>query len=326
MGLLAAPLLRAKLVYHNEGFYPDEQVDGGVWGQGSLAHRMTRWLERCLYGRSDGIIVLSEPARARVLGLPAVKRRGTPVIVVPSCVDLARFPARRPEPWAPGQTLRLVYVGSIGGRYRLDQIAEFASVARRRSGRMHLRVLTHAAPEEVAAVLRRQGLGADEWSVAAVSAEAVADELSRQHAGLFLLVRGPSEGGYSPTKVGEYWACGLPVAASANLSDLERLVREEKTGVIVDDPSTVSYERAVDDLLALLVDPDLAWRCRKAAERHYALDTACSRQLELYRTLLEDRTDRTSEEPDRAPPALEKAGQRHRGQEEEERFHGPTVS
>src|SRR5438552_1659254 len=31
MGLALTPVLRAKLIYHNEGFYPDEQVDGGVW-------------------------------------------------------------------------------------------------------------------------------------------------------------------------------------------------------------------------------------------------------------------------------------------------------
>ena len=34
MGLVLSRLLRAKFVYHNEGFYPDEQVDGGVWASG----------------------------------------------------------------------------------------------------------------------------------------------------------------------------------------------------------------------------------------------------------------------------------------------------
>jgi len=32
IGMAIAPILRSKLIYHNEGFYPDEQVDAGVCG------------------------------------------------------------------------------------------------------------------------------------------------------------------------------------------------------------------------------------------------------------------------------------------------------
>ena len=42
IGLPLARLLGARFIYHNEGFYPDEQVDGGVWRFGSLPHRVGR--------------------------------------------------------------------------------------------------------------------------------------------------------------------------------------------------------------------------------------------------------------------------------------------
>src|SRR5262244_2342590 len=92
MGLVLAPLLGAKLVYHNEGFYPDEQVDAGVWKAGSRPHVMARYLEHTMYARADGIIALSELAKRQIESLPVVEHRGTPVTVVPSCVDLRRFP------------------------------------------------------------------------------------------------------------------------------------------------------------------------------------------------------------------------------------------
>ena len=38
MGLALAPMVGARLIYHNEGFYPDEQVDAGVWRAGSTPH------------------------------------------------------------------------------------------------------------------------------------------------------------------------------------------------------------------------------------------------------------------------------------------------
>jgi hypothetical protein len=39
IGWLIARLLGARFVYHNEGFYPDEQVDAGVWALGSRVYR-----------------------------------------------------------------------------------------------------------------------------------------------------------------------------------------------------------------------------------------------------------------------------------------------
>src|SRR5262249_29848475 len=88
MGLVLAPLLGARLIFHNEGFYPDEQVDGGVWRAGSLPHVMAKELERKMYARADGLIVMSNRAREEIEGIPAIRHKGTTVVVVPSCVDL----------------------------------------------------------------------------------------------------------------------------------------------------------------------------------------------------------------------------------------------
>jgi glycosyltransferase involved in cell wall biosynthesis len=114
MGLPLARALGARLVYHNEGFYPDEQVDGGFWAAGSRLYRAARAIEERLYARADGLIVLSQRAAEAVSARPAVAGRWTPVVVVPSCVDLERF-APRPERERDA-SLRLVYTGAVGGR------------------------------------------------------------------------------------------------------------------------------------------------------------------------------------------------------------------
>ena len=64
-GLIGLPLSRltgASLIYHNEGFYPDEMVDGGFWQEGSVPHRVARGLERRLYSRR-GRDLLAVPPR-----------------------------------------------------------------------------------------------------------------------------------------------------------------------------------------------------------------------------------------------------------------------
>jgi glycosyltransferase involved in cell wall biosynthesis len=286
MGLLLAPTLRAPLVYHNEGFYPDEQVDGGVWERGSLPHRTAGWLERRLYARAEGIIAVSERGREQIEQLPEVRRRSAPVTVVPSCVNLELFrpPAARPK---RSRGLRLVYIGSVGARYMLDAIARFVAVASRELGRVELRVLTRESPDLVRSVLLGAGLTPQSFSVGYVRHETIPEELARHDAGLFFLTRGLSEHGCSPTKIGEYWACGLPVVSTANVSDTDQIIRRERVGTIVVEHSDEHYRHVLRELLALLDDSDLPRRCRRAAEDHYDLSIGCERQVELYRRILD---------------------------------------
>jgi len=286
MGLVLARLLGAKFVYHNEGFYPDEQVDGGVWAPGSRRHRLARQLEAQLYVRADGIIALSERGRAMIQRLPWLWRRQTPVIVVPSAVDLERFKYSVGMAPTRSRGLRLIYSGSVGSRYRFDEAVQFAASAHQELGSVTLRVVTRADPRLVEGLLAASGLPQDAWSVARIPHAAMPMELSQQGAGLYFLAQGLSEHGCSPTRIGEYWACGLPVVTTRNVSDTDEIVHRDRVGVVVREHSQAGYSEAIRTLAKLLEDPELKTRCRRAAETHYALGPACERQIALYRQVL----------------------------------------
>jgi glycosyltransferase involved in cell wall biosynthesis len=284
IGTFLAPLLGSKLIYHNEGFYPDEQVDGGVWKRDSRSHRIARYLEDQMYSRADGIIAMSHRGRCKIEERASVAKRQTPVIVVPSCVDLTLFQMNgRPM---KNEGIRLVYSGSVGGRYILDKVGRFVSIANEVLGRVHLEVLTRTDRETVAGMLRRSGLKDDLWSMASVPYSSMPERLSQSRAGLFFLTRGISEHGCSPTKIGEYWAMGLPVITTPNVSDTDEIIRVKNVGVIVEDHTDAAYRKAARELKVLLEDVSVAERCRAAAEEHYALKPACERQFAMYKSLV----------------------------------------
>lgn len=283
IGLAVARALGVRFVYHNEGFYPDEQVDGGVWSAGSFPHRLATWLEGWLYAHADGIIVLSRKAERQVSSIVPEK---APVLVVPSAVDLSLFRPRPPRIGEEQGELRLVYLGSVGLRYLLDRIGRFVSILASRT-RAKLRVLSGAPRELVAEMLDRGGLSREHWTSSFVPHEQVPEELHNSHAGLFFLTRGLSEHGCSPTKFGEYWASGLPVVTTSNVSDAEEIIRDERVGVIVREHTDEAYRRAAHELIRLLEDPELPGRCRRAAENHYSLDRACRDQIAFHRRIAE---------------------------------------
>jgi len=286
IGHALAALLGVRWIYHNEGFYPDEQVDGGVWREGSRVHRLAKALEGRMYARADGIVTLSHRARRQVEHLSAVRNRAAPTIVVPSCVNLDQFPTNPPAMEARGDGLRLVYIGTIGLRYLFDRVARFAAVAAQELGSLNLRILSRTEPKLVETLVKQSGLSEDAWTLDCVPHSAMPAELVTRHAGLFFLTQGLSEQGCSPTKVGEYWASGLPVVTTPNISDTEDIIERERVGVIVRAHSDDDYRRAARELRVLLDDPELPRRCRRAAEAHYALEPACERQMTLYREVL----------------------------------------
>lgn len=280
IGLTLAPLIGARFIYHNEGFYPDEQVDAGVWQKDSAPHRVACWLERRMYASADGIIALSHKAKSAIERFEKVQRRKTPVIVVPSCVDLDHFSFSHDRPSVEAGPVKLVYAGSIGGRYLFDRIGHFAEVASREAEQAHLRVLTRSEPS--VATLMLAGSGLADWSIKSVPYSEMPKEIASQQAGLHFLPQGISEHGGSPTKIGEYWASGLAAVVTPNAGDTDDIIRRERVGVIVSNHTENEYRRAFRELLDLLSDPDLPARCRRAAESHYALTPACERQIYLY--------------------------------------------
>lgn len=285
IGLVVAPLLGAKLVFHAEGFYSDEMVDGGAWSPRSSRYRVARWLEGQLLDRADAVIALSHRARQAILERQAARHRAVPVAVVPSTVDLDKFkPSTDAMP--SRQCLTLLYSGSIGYRYLFDRAARFAAVAAGELGGVRLRVLTRTDRRVVEQILSTSGLPAEAWSVDTLPYAAMPAALAQCHAGLFFLTQGRSNSGFSPTKVGEYWACGLPVVTTPDASDVDAIVRTDRVGVVVEGHTDDHYVAAARALRELVADPDLSLRCRRAAEAHYSLTKACETQLELYRAIL----------------------------------------
>jgi glycosyltransferase involved in cell wall biosynthesis len=281
IGSLAARAMRRPWVFHNEGFWPDEQIAIGRWHESDRAYRAAKRLELSLYRRAEGVIALSQAARDIVLGYRA-DRSADSVVVVPSCVDLEMF---RPAAHRSGGPVRLVYTGSLGGRYRIHELARFIRAARDEMPGTMVTLYSHSSPELIRTELRRHGVDDGWWSLDFKPHAQLAEAVAAHHAGLHFLAPGINALVGSPTKIGEYWAAGLPVVTTPGVSDVDATVRRDRVGVIVESDTDEACRRAARELKALLDEPGLVTRCRQAAEETYALDHGVETQLALYRRL-----------------------------------------
>ena len=77
----------------------------------------------------------------------------------------------------------------------------------------------------------------------------------------------------SPVKIGEYWACGLPILLSKDIGDESGFIEQEKGGILIEDYSKENLRKVVKKLKKLLKSPlqpghyaSLAEKCRNFSQ------------------------------------------------------------
>ena len=203
----------------------------------------------------------------------------------PSCVDLNHF---CPEENQSEKENDIVYLGSIGGRYDLASIGRFMHTATTGQSELRLDIVSKTPRQLVVDELKETGLNEDKWHLEAIDYSKVPQRLAKSVAGIHFLKKGIAEFAGSPTKIGEYWAMGLPVIVTSMLGDADSIAEEERVGVVVREHNDAEYRRAFVELEQLLSDKDTSARCRNAAERHYGLEAACATQFSVYEKLVSE--------------------------------------
>lgn len=274
-------------LFDMRGFWPDERADGGLWSRKSLGYRTWKRIERSLLARAAGIVVLTQRAQEELARLEMAPQE-TPVAVIPTCADLARF---RPVPEAerPAEARgapRYLILGGTSTWYLPDAMLDLAARALRRRPEAHLHVLTQDAHEPLLAGLRSRGVGPERALVRAVPPDTVAGWISGAEAAIALLRSTWSKGASCPTKLGELLGCGVPILMNAGIGDADRILQHDEVGVTVTGFDDAAYDAALDqlDVLAAGGREALSARCRAVAEREFSLVLALDRYENAYAT------------------------------------------
>ena len=275
-------LVGTRFVFDLRGFIADERVEGGLWTERSFAYRLVKRMERRFLADADAVVVLTETARELLKTWPGGGPRS--VTVIPTCVDLARFPAPASPGRDPGASPLVVYAGSLGTVYELDGMLRFFVALRRRCANARILFLT-SFRRELDAALERVPLPAGAATVDFVPPRQVAERLSGADAGLIFCKPGLGRLASCPTKVAEYLALGLPVIINEATGDARKLIGAQHVGVVIREFQEACYEEAADQLVAMWRDHGLRARCRKVAEDSLSLGVGVERYWAIYSRL-----------------------------------------
>lgn len=283
-----------KFIFDMRGHWPEERIEGNLWRKDGLLYWLAKFFEKRFLLNADKIVVLTEQSRKIIKTFPYLKRSNLGVMTIPTCVDLDKFKILSLEDenlMKLKNRLVLVYLGSIGTWYMLEEMLDFFKVLRSKMKNAYFLFLSPGEKSFIEAQMLRAKIPKDCFLIKEVPYNDVPKWLSYADFSIFFIRPIFSKKGSCPTKLAESLACGLPVIINSGIGDYDELVKKGNVGVIVSEFSLDNYTHAVDELQKLLESKDLRNRCSRFAKEYYSLDGGIEKYQQIYQDLI-NREDR----------------------------------
>ncbi len=285
MGMSVKRVTGAKLIFDMRGFWPDERVDGGIWRAESRRYRFFKYIERRLFTSSDHVVSLTRAGVREFENFDYLAGRVPPSTVIPTCTNLDLFrPIEAPLDHGIGFTLG--YVGSAGSWYMFDEVARTVRMLFEIQPDARFHVVNKGDHEFIRSCLIGHGVDLERVAICAVPFSEVASEVARMDAGIFFYKPDWSKKATSPTRLGEFLACGKPVLANCDVGDVAENLGETKTGIAISTFDNETLRSAIGSLLDLTAEPGISMRCRDAATARFSLKRGVRDYSAIYERLI----------------------------------------
>ncbi|MFC1674307.1 glycosyltransferase family 4 protein [Candidatus Omnitrophota bacterium] len=289
IGMVLKWLFGVRFFLDYRGFWPDERVDGGLWVKDSLLYKFSKYIEKLLLLNADEVTVLTKRAKEAIVRFPYIKDKNFNIHVIPTCADLGRFESRQKKQLMQADAkLTLIYLGSLGTWYMLDEMVDFFVELRKEFRNSHFLFLTPEKSEIIKEAVDAKSLPQSCYSVKSGPYGEVPRWLSTADLSIFFIKPLFSKISSCPTKFGESLACGLPVIINSGIGDCDEIVRQNKVGVVIDGFSQDAYKKSILQLQGLWQGKEeLGFRCRRVAEEFLSLDKGAEAYRSIYNHLEE---------------------------------------
>ena len=284
-------------LFDMRGLWADEKVDAGSWNLKNPVYRAVynyfKKKEKQFLEQADYTISLTHAAKEEIYSWKHVTGNPVRMAVIPCCADLDFFnPANvdqeikatiRKELGIGDNEIVLSYLGSIGSWYMLDEMLDFFSVYCRTyptarfffiTGDRHELIRKRAAEKNIHSqkILIRRALRREVPSSIALGTHSV-----------FFVRPTYSKISTSPTKQAELMGMGMPVVTNNGIGDTTTIIKNYKSGVVINEFSDNAYKNAVSELQRFPFQPDVI---RRGAAGYFSLGEGVEKYNDVYRTIL----------------------------------------
>ena len=148
-----------------------------------------------------------------------------------------------------------------------------------------LLVLNKSEHEFIISKMKKHKMEEKEYRVIAADYSKVSDYITIMDCGLFYYKPTFSAKATSPTKLGEFLACGVPCLGNSGVGDVESILEGEGVGVVLHEFNSEAVSEAVSRLLTLCSESEIEDRCVEVAHRYFSLAQGVESYMRIYGSL-----------------------------------------
>ena len=294
LGYLLSIFSGRKLILDSFEPHADNMEEIGHWDKSGLKYKVLHWLENRQLRRAEYVICTTQGMYQYAKDTYHYEIPSQSSFVKPACVNLDLFyPISIEERQEKRKALNLegkvvaVYAGKLGGIYYDIEVFELLKTAYDFwEGNFVFLMLTNTPREDIDAFAKKVGLDPAIIISKFVSHHEVADYLSLGDFGITPVKSVPTKRYCTPIKDGEYWALGLPIIITPNISDDSEIVHEYDIGSVIPSLDKRGYLAAIRKINVLLNGPkeEIQQKIRKVAVQYRSFEIA----EHIYKTIYGD--------------------------------------
>ena len=286
MSLVIKISLRSiKIVFDIRGFWFDERIEAGLWNLNYFTYNLVKKFEVLLFSKSDHIVTLtniSVPIIHNIIN--NVQHRRIPVSVIRTCVDFKLFNLENINIIKKNNFV-VGYVGSVGTWQLFDEVIKAFILLLNIKKNCKLVVINSSQHEYI--FNRIDELKLDRDFVEVFSAEYV--DINRHiinfNVGIFFYKKSFSRFACSPTKLGEFLACGIPCICNDGIGDTTNILKSSNVGIVVESFEKDIMLNALKSLINLEMSPDIKIKCNAIANKYFSLIDGVNTYNSVYKSL-----------------------------------------
>lgn len=286
-----------KFIFDMRGFFADERVDGNLWNIKNPLYKQVynyfKKKEKLFFTHADYIISLTKSAKEEILKWK-LSSGPLKIKVIPCCADLKLFNKKniddnKKNKWFEKFKIQkadfiISYLGSIGTWYLLDEMLDFFKVLSNKKESAKFLFITHENPENILEKAKQRKISTDKIIIQKANRYEVPELLALSNISMFFIKPVFSKKASSPTKMGEIMGMGIPLICNGNVGDVDLIMNETKSGIVVDAFDNKEYNRVINEIENLLQIPSEI--ICAYAEKYFSLEKGIEKYDEVYKSLM----------------------------------------
>jgi glycosyltransferase involved in cell wall biosynthesis len=248
-----------KLIIDSYEPHAENMVENGEWDQRSIAFRMLFYLEKKLSKSAKAVIATTSGMREYAKEKYSVVFKN--FYVKPSCTDMDLFnpykfnKAEERKKWNISDDVILgIYIGKFGGIYLEDEFFYLIKAAQEYwKGKSYIFICTNRDIDWINEKIIEFRLTDKSIKVIPyVPHKTIPALLAMADYGINPVKPVPTKRYCTSIKDGEYWAMGLPVIITPNISDDSQIIKEHKIGSVLNGFNENDYKNSIIEIDQIL--------------------------------------------------------------------------